>query len=148
MRAYVAFRLGGAALALDATRVIAVASSSRIIRVPFARPCVAGVLERHGRLVPVVDLALVSALWNELPRGGGDKVVILGVGEIEAGFLASAVEATRAEETTDAPAGAGAALSHAREAILCGAVRAGDRAWGLLRIETALAAAGLPAQEN
>lgn len=140
---YVGFLLGGVSFALDAARVLSVAAAAGVIPVPFARACVAGVLVRQGRLVPVVDLALVTAIWNIVPPAGGEQVLVLGSGEIEAGFLASAVETFKG-------AAAGTARdfapSEVREAILCGSLRAGDRTWGLLRVDAALAAAGLPAQ--
>jgi chemotaxis signal transduction protein len=143
-RAYVGFILGGVGLALEATKVLSVASSRGVVPVPFARSCVAGVLFRHGRLVPIVDLCRVATLWNIVPRAGGDQVLVLGLGEIEAGFLASAVETFRSGEGGQENEGA-QPPPEVREAILSGTLRAGDRVWGLLKANEALMAAGLPA---
>ena len=143
-RAYVGFLLGGITFALEATKVLSVASAKGVVPVPFARSCVAGVLFRQGRLVPVVDLCRVATLWNIVPRPGGEQVLILGLGEIEAGFLASAVE-TFTTADGGAAREAAAAPGEVREAILSGTLRAGERVWGLLKVNEALMAAGLPA---
>jgi len=141
---YVGFLVGGEPFALEAARVIAVAGALGVIPVPFARRAVAGVIVRRGRLVPVVDLCRVPSLWNEMPEGAGDRVVILATGEIEAGFLTSDVETFRAAGPPEPGGTHPPAPSRAREAILCGALRSAGRTYGLLRIESALADAGLP----
>jgi len=143
-RAYVGFLLGGVAFALEATKVLSVTSAKGVVPVPFARGCVAGVLFRQGRLVPIVDLCRVAALWNRVPRSDGDQVLVLGLGEMEAGFLASAVETFKSAEGETRREAAGPP-PEVREAILSGTLGAGDRAWGLLKANEALMAAGIPA---
>jgi len=141
---HVGFTVGGAPLAVEATRVLAVAPAADVVPVPFARACFPGVLLRLGRLVPIVDLATVPSLWNAVPGTGGDQVVVLAAGEIEAGLLVRQVE-TLTPGSAEGDSGAAAAPSEVREAILWGAIRARGRDWGLLKVNTALAAAGLPA---
>ncbi|MBI3451056.1 MAG: chemotaxis protein CheW [Acidobacteria bacterium] len=141
---HIGFTIGGSLLAVEATRVLAVAEAADIIPVPFARACFPGVLLRRGRLVPIVDLATVPSLWNAVPGTGGDQVLVLAAGEIEAGLLVRQVE-TLTSAPGDAESGAAAAPSEVREAILWGALRARGRDFGLLKVNTALAAAGVPA---
>jgi CheW-like protein len=144
--AYVGFLLGGVRLAVEAARVRGIARVQGIIAVPFTRTCVQGVIVQDGRLVPVLDLARVPSLWNELPEGGGEQVIVLGAGEVEAGLLGSGAEAFTFSPTSD-PGGREPVRPPAcmREAILCGALSASGRTYGILKIEAALAAAGVPA---
>jgi len=141
----VGFLLGDVALAVDAARVQAVARAEAVIPVPFARRCFAGVMVKEGRLVTVVDLSRVASLWNEVPTGGGEQVIVLSTGGIEAGFLARSVEAFTStagqEPGEEGPPRPPAAV---REGILSGTLRAAGRIYGLLRAEAALAAAGVP----
>jgi len=90
------------------------------------------VLLRLGRLVPIVDLATVPSLWNAVPGTGGDQVVVLAAGEIEAGLLVRQVE-TLTPGSAEGDSGAAAAPSEVREAILWGAIRARGRDWDCSR---------------
>jgi chemotaxis signal transduction protein len=139
MEAHLGFRVGGVALAIEASLAQAVEASAGLITVPFARRCVAGVLVREGRAVCVVDLAEVPALWNEVPRGGGERVIVIGSGEVEAGFLADAVEAF-----TPGGAAEAAPPERIRESLLRGMVRSTREVYGLLQAQAALNAAGIP----
>jgi chemotaxis signal transduction protein len=144
----VGFSVGGCLLAVEAARVTGVVRARGIIPVPFARSAIPGVLVREGRLVPVLDLARVPGVWNEVPGGAGDQVVLVRSGEVEAGILGAAMEtlAGAAPAAGDGREGPGAAHPPAgvREGILSGALSAGGRAYGILKVEAALAAAGLP----
>ena len=146
-KVYVGFALAGVRLAVEAARVRGIGRADKIIAVPFARGCVAGVIVREGRLVAVLDLSLVPSIWNEVPDGGGSQVVVLSAGETEAGLLADAAEAFVApeEEARSAEAPPPPRPPPAfREAILSGAVSVSGRTYGLLKIDAALAAAGVP----
>ncbi|HXI04438.1 MAG TPA: chemotaxis protein CheW, partial [Candidatus Saccharimonadales bacterium] len=86
---WVGFRVGEARLAVEASMVRGVAWNRDLLAVPFTQRSVAGVMVRAGRVVPVFDLALVPAAWTRVPPPGGDQIVILGEGEMEAGILAA-----------------------------------------------------------
>lgn len=141
---FVGFRIGaGTYLAVEASRVRGVARAAGLVAVPFARRGVAGVLIREGRVVPVLDLSLIAALWNQVPEGGGDQVIVVAGTEVEAGILA-----TGAETFSGSAAGEGAperAPAGVRRAILSGVRSSGGRDYGILRVEAALAAAEVPA---
>lgn len=55
-RLYLLFRLGEDRYALDARQVVEVLPLCRLKALPGTPPWVAGLLMRHGRLVPVIDL--------------------------------------------------------------------------------------------
>jgi purine-binding chemotaxis protein CheW len=87
IRAAVAFRVGGRALAVDAADVAAVARRPALTRVPQAPPALAGVGALNGRATPVIELA---ALLGEGEGGGaqllllrGDDPVALAVDHVE-----------------------------------------------------------------
>jgi len=146
---FVGFRIGAEVhLAVDARRVRGVARAAGIVPVPFARRWVAGVLVREGRVVPVLDLSRVPSLWNKVPEGGGDQVIVVAGGEVEAGFLAADAETFTGDDVVpggDAAAGAARAPAAVRQAILSCARTSSGRDYGVLRVEAALAAAEVPA---
>jgi len=144
---YVGFRIGALVhLAVEARSVRAVARASGIEPVPFARRCVSGVIVRDGRIVPVFDLSRIASIWNEVPEGGGDQVIVVASGEREAGLLARGAETfTCSEEGESEDSGAARPLAAVREAILSGVRRVRGREFGILRVEAALAAAEVPA---
>jgi len=140
---WVGFRVGEVPLAVEARLVLGVAWSSDLIEVPLALNCVAGVIVMEGRVVPVFDLGLVPSAWNKVPPGGGDQIVIMGEGEVEAGILASRTETFSAGPPTE-----GAVRERIpgalREAMLSGVLEARGLAWGVLSVPDALHAAGVP----
>jgi len=144
---FVGFTVGGVPLAVEAVKVRGVARAEGIFAVPFSRPCVRGVIIRQGRLVPVLDLTHLPSLWNEVPPSGGEQLVVFGVRELEAAVLADMAETFMAEPEPAVLSGEAASrpLSRLREGILSGSVAAGGRRYGILGVEAALAAAGVPA---
>jgi chemotaxis signal transduction protein len=145
-RAWVGFRIGSTPLAVEASTVRGVTTARGIIPVPLARRGVCGVIVREGRLVPVFDLGLIPSLWNEAPGPGGEQVIVLSAGETEAGILSSGAATFSADPGGARSAGDGSAGARDQpgEAILSGTIRAMDREYGILKVEAALIAAGVP----
>ena len=141
--AWVGFRVGEVPLAVEARLVRGVAWNSELVAVPLALSCVAGVIVMERRVVPVFDLGLVPSAWNRVPRGGGDQIVIMGEGEIEAGVLASRTETFSAGLPAEGSSREKAPAA-VREAILSGVLEARGHAWGVLSVPDALHAAGVP----
>jgi chemotaxis-related protein WspB len=54
---FLKFRIGNESYALDTAQIAEVLPLLQITRVPKAPPCVAGLINFHGRAVPVVDLS-------------------------------------------------------------------------------------------
>jgi chemotaxis signal transduction protein len=142
---YVGFRIGEVPLAVEARSVRGVTWNRDLIQVPFALRSVVGVMVRGGRVVPVFDLCRVAAAWNEMPPAGGEQVIVLGEGEVEAGLLASGAEtfsagSPRTLDTGWKPRSQGSL----REAILSGALEVLGCTYRVLCIQAALEAAGVP----
>ena len=55
---YLTFRVAGETYAIDILRVREIIEHRPVTRVPLAHPCVRGVINLRGSVVPVVDLAL------------------------------------------------------------------------------------------
>jgi chemotaxis signal transduction protein len=140
---YVGFKAGGTIpLAVDARLVHGVTKASEIIRVPFARRWIRGVIVREGRLIPVLDLSKIASLWNEVPPEGGRQVILVAGGAVETGFLVEDADTFSVSDLKETKSD----LPHrVRQAILSGAQEAHGVIYGILKVEAVLAAAEVPA---
>jgi purine-binding chemotaxis protein CheW len=99
---HVVFRLGRDryALPLAAIREVVVAPL-RYTRVPRAPTSVRGVVNLRGRVVPVVDLAMLL----EVQRGGErqERVILLELGRRELGLLITEIDGIEALDKLSSP---------------------------------------------
>ncbi|HTY51223.1 MAG TPA: chemotaxis protein CheW [Steroidobacteraceae bacterium] len=95
-RRYLAFRLGGERFGIDILRIKEIIEFPGLTEVPLMPPCVRGVINLRGAVVPVVDLA---ARFGREPTAVARRTCIViveskALGEQqEVGVMADAVEA-------------------------------------------------------
>ncbi|HEU4613035.1 MAG TPA: chemotaxis protein CheW [Kofleriaceae bacterium] len=100
---HVAFRVGNAEYAIDATDVLHLESFTEATHVPGAQAFVAGVVHVRGKLVPVVDLRKRFGL-EPAARTLDSRVIVVKVGGRVAGLLVdSARDVVRLDEATFEP---------------------------------------------
>jgi len=81
------FTVLGALCCVDLTRVNKVFPLVALKAVPSAPPYVAGVMNLHGRAVPVIDLAMRLSLPNTQPYTLDTPIVLVAAGAREYGLI-------------------------------------------------------------
>ena len=69
MRVYVRLRIASETYAMPVEHVLEVADIGQVRAVPRARPELLGILNRRGRILPVVDLARLLGVTQTAPPG-------------------------------------------------------------------------------
>lgn len=117
---YVGFRLGREAYAVPVEHVLEIATFRDVTRVPGAQPALIGVWNLRGRILTVIDLALVLGVESS----GRAKYLL--VVEIDGRRAGLAVDGVRDVEYLDA------AAEFADSDLLLAAVTADDALIGIL----------------
>jgi purine-binding chemotaxis protein CheW len=115
----VVLRLGSSRFAVPMDAVAEVVGIPQLTRMPSAPEWLAGVANWRGRVLPVLDLrALVGV--ERTPLASTARLVVLAVGQVEAGVLADAVPGlvTRGDELEPTPATVPSAAGAIIEGIL------------------------------
>lgn len=86
-----AFRIGGSAFAVEARHVLEVCEPTGLTAVPCTPAFISGVIALRGRIVAVVDLAVVFGLGVLVPTES-ERVVVLRGGGMEFGLRVHAVD--------------------------------------------------------
>jgi purine-binding chemotaxis protein CheW len=89
--ALVVFRLAGERYGLHATQVVSVAPLRDLTPVPCTPPVVLGVINHHGRILPVLDLRPLLALAAVAPTEGS-RVVVVDTSTTRVGLLAESLD--------------------------------------------------------
>jgi purine-binding chemotaxis protein CheW len=87
---FVAFEALGEVYGIDLTRVIEIAHSIKLTRLPGTPPSIAGVISLRGAVIPVVDL---HAKFSNVPADYGPRsgIIVVQIGQRTVGIRATRV---------------------------------------------------------
>jgi chemotaxis signal transduction protein len=107
LRNVIVFALGGVRLATELRWVREVATLGFVTEVPTAPPGIAGVVNLHGTILPVLDLAVLHHRVPSAPARQGDGALVVEVEGVVAALRVDQVDevATLATEPDAAPGG-------------------------------------------
>jgi chemotaxis signal transduction protein len=105
LRNVIVFALGGSRLATELRWVREVATLGFVTEVPTAPPGIAGVVNLHGAILPVLDLAVLHQHGAPVPARQGDGALVVEVEGVAAALRVDQVDevATLATERDVAP---------------------------------------------
>jgi len=124
---YVRLRVASERYAIPVQHVIEVTELGEVTAVPGSLPEMLGVRILRGRVLPVIDLALLLGIARTAPPG---RLLVAEAGGISAGFAIDAVsEVSEMEEPTE----------ETESALLTGATLAGGDLIGVIDVSRVLA---------
>lgn len=122
MTVYVRLRVAAEAYAMAVEHVLEVTSLGHVDAVPRARPEMLGVQNLRGRILPVIDLALLLGISRTVPPS---HLLVAEAGGRQAGF---AIDEVRGVDELAGPA------EEAESDLLLGSTLGGDDLIGILNV--------------
>jgi purine-binding chemotaxis protein CheW len=132
-RQIIAFHVAGEVFGLDITQIERIAHPETITLVPRAPAFVSGIMNLAGRIITVVDLALMMHM-KRAEEIDGDQIIILGREDMNLGFVTGQV--TDVITTNEESLNEGMVrMGSSEEQFVSAVLKLGDRIVNILNVD-------------